>query len=330
MISMLTAALLSAPFTFDPAVPSHDLPSLSAMQDESVVADEQPVPGLGQVERLSRGTRISVDANYAYLFKSTVDDDQGEFDLNRLRLRLAGRTVVSEGWELTYGFKYQFDGFSFDGTGDFGDTPAVWTDIHTMQFNIGSMFAITDKWNAFVGGQFRFSRETGADWGDSFMGGGAFGASYTFSENLTLGGGLGMETQLEESLLYYPIVIVNWRFAERWSINTRITSGWADSTGVQLVYDWTDTLQLAVAGNYDYQRFRLNDEGPAADGVGHFTAMPVYFRLTWSPTHSVRVSGVVGLNVSGELKAKSSNGRTYAKHDYGAGLLAGAQLSITF
>ena len=85
-----------------------------------------------------------------------------------------------------------------------------------------------------------------------------------------------------------------------------------------------------MAGNYDYQRFRLNDECPAADGVGHFTAMPVYFRLTWSPTPSVRVSGVVGLNVSGELKAKSSNGRTYAKHDYGAGLLAGAQLSITF
>ena len=330
MISMLSAMLLSAPFSFNPAVGGPDLPALSAMEDEQVEMQDQPVPGFGQVETLSRGTRITVDANYAYLFKSTVDDDQGEFDLSRLRLRLAGRTVVSEGWDLTYGFKYNFDGFSFDGAGDFGGNPEPWTDIHTMQFNIGSTFAITEQWSAFAGGQFRFSRETGADWGDSFMGGGAFGARYTFSEDLTLGGGLGIETQLEDSLLYYPIVIVNWNFAERWSINTRITSGWADSSGVQVVYDWTDTLQLAIAGSYEYKRFRLNDEGPAANGVGHFTAMPLYFRMTWSPAPSVRVTGVVGVNISGELEAKFSNGGRYAKHDYGAGLLVGGQLSITF
>lgn len=328
---LIPAMVLAGPFTFDPAVGELNLPALAAMEEApQQAADTEPVPGFGQVDAMSRATRITFNAQYAHLFNSEVDDNQGEFNLDRLRLQLKGLTPLNDTWELSYGFKYQFDGFNFEETGLFGADPEPWTDIHTVQFNIGAVVKLTEQWRGFFGGQFRFSRETGADWGDSFEGGGAFGASYSFDKDLTIGGGLGIESQLEDSLLYYPIIVVDWQIAPRWSVNTRITSGWGDSAGVQLIYDWTDTVQLALGANYDYQRFRLNDESPMPGGVGHFTALPIYLRLSWNPMPAVQLSGFVGANVGGELESKNQHGHRVGKRDYGTGFLVGGQVSVTF
>ena len=331
MLSIIPVFVLTAPFTFDPAMTGYDLPSLSSMEDvKQPAADEQPVPGFGQLDELSRGTRITFTTQYAHLFTSDVDSNQGEFTLDRLRLKLQGVTALNDSWDLNYGFKYQFDGYDFAGRGFFGADDKPWTDIHTVVFNIGATVKLTKQWRGFFGGQFRFARETDAGWSDGFEGGGAFGASYSFDENLTLGGGLGIESQLEDSVYIYPIVVVDWRINDQWSVNTRITSGWGDTAGVQLIYDWTDSFQIALGANYDYQRFRLNDEGPTPDGVGHFTAMPVYLRFTWAPKPNIDLTAFVGMNVSGELESQNRMGNTVSKHDYGAAAMVGGQVSITF
>jgi hypothetical protein len=330
MLSLLPPLLLTTSFSFNPVMTGYELPSLSSMEDAPLVAvKEEPVPGFGQLDKISRGTRITFTTQYAHLFTSDVDSNQGEFTLDRVRLNLKGRTKITESWALSYGFKYQFDGYDFSGPGFFGDAKP-WTDIHTVVFDVGAIVKLTDQWRGFFGGQFRFARETDARWSDGFEGGGAFGASYSFNADLTLGAGLGIESQLEDSLLYYPIVVVDWRINDQWSVNTRITSGWGDTAGVQLIYDWTDSIQLALGANYDYQRFRLNDESPTPDGVGHFTAMPVYVRLTWLPRPNIELTAFVGVNISGKLESKNSQGNTVAKHDYGLGAMVGGQFSVTF
>ena len=333
MVGLVPTIILASAFSAGPSNGLASLPSLAVLQEAGGVdesRDVEPVPGFGQLDALSRGTSITFDPQYAHVFNSEVDDNQGEFNLDRLRLRLQGRTVLNDTWELGYGFKYQFDGFGFAETGTFGASPSPWTDIHTVQFHVGATVKFTEQWRGFGGGQFRFARETGAGWSDSFEGGGAFGASYSFSRTLTLGGGLGVETQLEDGLLFYPVIVIDWQIADRWLLTTRMSTGWADQTGIQLVYDWTETLDVSVGVAYDYQRFRLNDDGPSPGGVGLFTATPVYAMLTWIPSSSVHLSVFAGANTMGELELRNSSGNSISKKNYGLGFLFGAQASVTF
>ena len=332
-MNILPAIILASTFSADPSGGLASLPSLAAMQDGGASeqeAEASPVPGFGQLDAWSRGTTITLSPKYGHVFKAEVDDDQGEFDLDRVRLRLQGRTQLSDTWELGYGFKYQFDGFGFSETGVFGGSPSPWTDIHTVQFHVGATVKFTEQWRGFGGGQFRFARESGAEWSDAFEGGGAFGVSYSFSRTLTLGGGLGVESQLEDDPLFYPVIVVDWQMADRWLLTTRMSTGWADQTGIQLVYDWTETLDVALGVAYDFQRFRLNDDGPSPGGVGLFTATPVYAMLTWIPSSPVRLSVFAGANTMGELELRNSSGNMISKKNYGLGFLFGAQASITF
>ena len=71
--------------------------------------------------------------------------------------------------------------------------------------------------------------------------------SPTFSENLTLGGGIGIRSQLEDDALFYPIIIVDWQITDRLSFDTRLTTGWANQSGAELVYELTEDLDVGIA-----------------------------------------------------------------------------------
>ncbi|HBZ97761.1 MAG: hypothetical protein CMJ41_07515 [Phycisphaerae bacterium] len=337
MLQLLTVALASNPFVLptqpvdEHLLPSLERPALTAFQDDDSVraVAEEDVPEFGQDLNWTAGTRLSLTLHYSHLFNSEIDDDQGEFDMDQLRLRLKGRTAITDTFDLSYGFRYEFDGFNFGEQGFFG-LGDPWSDIHTIEFNVGGFWKLDGNWQFFAGGVFRFARETGADWGDSFEGGGAAAISYTFSERLTLGGGLGIVTRLEDDLLYYPIVVADWEIVDRLLLTTRISTGWGNETGVQLVYRWTDHWDVGIGAAYDYQRFRLNDEGPVAEGVGEFTALPFYGFVNWKPMPSVNVSLYVGINTYGELEAVDRNGNVAASSDYGTGFLLGGQATISF
>lgn len=341
MFQVLTILVAASPFAPEPLavdelmLASLDTPSLGMLAQDPVagesadaVADES-VPGFGQDVSWTSGTRLSLQVQYAHLFNTTVDNDAGEFDADQLRLRVNGRTAITDSFDLTYGFRYEYDGFNFAGHGFFGDQQP-WTDIHTVQFSVGGLLEIDDHWQAFAGGVFRFARETGADWGDGFEGGGAFGVSYSFNDSLTLGGGLGIITQVEDGLLYYPIVVADWKIIDRLVLTTRISTGWANESGVELVYDWTDHWDVGVGASYDYQRFRLNDDGPVPGGAGKFTALPFYGFVNWEPMPSFNASLYVGLNTMGEVEAINSNGSVTASENYGIGFVLGAQGTISF
>jgi len=339
MLQLLTTVLATSAFAPVPQAVDQDMlaslqaPSLSMMEeadDDSVVAvAEEDVPNFAQNVDWTSGTRLSFSFHYAHLFNSKIDDDMGEFDLDQLRFRVKGNTSITDDFSLAYGFRYEYDGFNFAEDGFFG-AGQPWSDIHTVQFNLGGIWSIDDHWSVFAGGVFRFARETDADWGDSLEAGGAAAVSYRFSDTLTIGGGLGVITQLEDDPLFYPVIIVDWEIIDRLVLTTRVSTGWANETGIELVYHWTDNWDVGIGAAYDYQRFRINDEGPIAGGVGEFTALPFFGFVNWKPLPAFNASIYVGVNTYGEFKAVRSNGSTAANPTYGMGFMLGAQGTISF
>ena len=151
MLQLLTVALASSPFAPMPhGVDEHllsslQVPALAAFQDEGSVqaVAEEDVPEFAQDVNWTAGTRLSLTLHYSHLFNTEIDDNQGEFDMDQLRLRLNGRTAISDSFDLTYGFRYEFDGFNFAEGGFFG-AGEPWTDIHTIQFSVGGFWKLDE------------------------------------------------------------------------------------------------------------------------------------------------------------------------------------------
>ncbi len=290
----------------------------------------ESVPGLGQETSFIPGTRLTVSASYAYLFNSSIEGG-GSFSLGRFRVRGRGATALTDTLDLTYGVRYQLDSFDFSRQGSnnfFSKSP--WSSVDTLQLNVAGVMTIDQRWRVFGGGVVRFGAESKADWADGIEAGGAVGFSYSFSPSLTIGGGFGVTTRLEDSLYFYPIIVADWMIVDGLMLTTRMSTGWGDETGIELVYTIAQGWDVGVGAAYEWNRFRLNDEGPAPGGVGVLRSIPTYGFLRFNATPKASLSVYAGVNAWGQLEALDANGNKVADEKFRPGFLLGIQGQITF
>ena len=69
-------------------------------------------------------------------------------------------------------------------------------------------YQVSDQWGVFGGGVFMVSPETGADWGDSFTGGGLVGVDFRHSQALFVSLGVAVVSQIEDDASVTPSVIL--------------------------------------------------------------------------------------------------------------------------
>jgi hypothetical protein len=232
---------------------------------------------------------------------------------------------INDELDLLVGLRYQSDDFGFDGA------VGNWGDINTVQLDAALRWQATDRWQVFGGGQVIFSAEQGAGFDDAFTGGGAIGAVYGVNDRLALGLGVGVRSRILDDALIYPVVIVEWGITDRLRLSTRLTSGWANQTGVELIYDLADGVQVGVAAVYDYQQFRLSDDNAtAAGGAGESEMLPVCVFIAYDIADNVAITAFVGANVAGSLKATDTSSAIVWETDYDAAPVVGIQATIRF
>ena len=123
-------------------------------------------------------------------------------------------------------------------------------------------YQLSDQWGVFGGGVFMFSPETGADWGDSFTGGGLVGVDFRHSKTLFVSLGVAVVSQIEDDASVTPSVILNWLPHERWAVRIGAVpaSGGAAAAG-EVAYRVANPLEIGVGLLYNQRRFRLDDSG---------------------------------------------------------------------
>jgi len=314
---------------------------LAAEPQEPATPQTPPLPAGNTMEsedsELIRAGDTTVkffgDAGAMYQFETDVDGDK-TMSVSRLTAGFDAKTKLNDDLGLGFRLNYGFDSFDFDG-GTFGTTSTPdpedpWGDIHTIEFGMVVNLDLTDELGVFGGPVFKFARESGADWGDSFTGGGVIGASYQFNSDLVVGGGLGFVSQIEDDIRVFPIIVVEWAFADDWRISSRSFDQANFANGIELVYTASKDWELAVGGGFRQARFRLDDSGLAPDGVGEDESLPVWFRASWNTTPNVRLSGLVGMVTGGELKLEDDDGDNIDTVDYDATWVLGIFGKISF
>ncbi len=307
-------AIWSAPLSFA---------SPDAPQAQVIHPTEQEVAALGQSDEYT--PKFSIEGGWAWQLRTDLDNSSdGRFTHDRGHVRLRGRIPLREDLELLLGIRQQRDNFGFS------DMVSPWGSVNTTQFDAALQWQATRRWQVFGGGMARWAAEQGGSLSEGFEGGGAFGAAYALTHDLVLGGGVGIQSQIEDDVLIYPIIVADWTITKRLRLSTRLTTGWANQTGGELVYAASDGVDVGVSAVFDYQRFRLSDDAAVSGGAGVTEALPVSFFISVDVCPTASVTAFVGINAYGRLKTVDSSGNDVWASDHDPAPVLGIQGTIRF
>jgi hypothetical protein len=80
---------------------------------------------------------------------------------------------------------------------------------------------------------------------------------------------------------------------------------------------------------WERDRFRLDDEGVAPEGVGENESTPLWMRLTYQ-TQPMDFTVIAGVNLGGELTLEDRDGNRIAREDYDPSVAVGLTGRIRF
>ncbi len=268
---------------------------------------------------------------YTHRFNTDIDSG-GDVSNDTLSFGLTVDYDLNPDVSLIFQVNYGIASYDFGGTTGFGLLDP-WDDINTFNFGAVLSVDVNEEISVFGGPVFQFAGESGADWGDTFTGGGIMGMTYRINDRFVLGGGVGIVSQIEDDVRFFPILIIEWRCNDQWRISSAGPSAGRASvefTGVELVWNPLPKGEFAVGGASSYSRFRLDDTAFSSGGVGQDESTPLWLRATWRPNDTIGIDVIGGFTFGGELTLDDSNGDGVASSDYETTPFVGVLGSIRF
>lgn len=256
-------------------------------------------------------------------------DTGGDVQVNRFFIEGGGAKGLAGGWRLGFSIGYGEDDYDFSGSVGFGGLDP-WGRIRDLRVSAPIQYALNDAWMLYGIPSLRFNAETGASLDDGQTAGLLAGAAYRVSERLTIGPGLGVFSELEDNTSVFPILIIDWKITDKLSLETGRGFAASRGPGLQLRWAYSPSWQFALGGRYEKTRFRLDDDGVAAGGVGEDTAVPLFAlaEFAFSPDAKIGIFG--GTEVGGRLRLEDASGRLIGESDLSNAPFFGASFQTNF
>lgn len=258
---------------------------------------------------------------------------QGKADLDGGGSFEATRAYVRAGALYRFGGGASAGLFVSSGRLDYDfNTPApVFEDITDLSISAPVRFTAGERLSVFVAPTLRYDYESGASRSDGRTYGFFGGVAWKISESLTIGPALGAFTQIEDdSLNVFPALLVDWDINDRFNLSTGTGLGATQGPGLTLKYSTTDKIKLGLSARYENIRFRLNDQGPAPNGVGQDRSMPVVLSIDYEPYPRSSITAFVGAEFNGQLRLDDAQGNRIDTREYDPAPLVGAAIRLAF
>lgn len=271
------------------------------------------------------GERIPDRTYFAagYIHEFSADfSDSGSVSVNRgfasagVRLGLGEDVPV----QTSLGLAWSGDWYSFSDNSPLSPVSGVkpWTDIQAIAILSRFEWEINRNWRMFGGVSFLFAGAPSVSIEDSFTAGGNIGVAYAFNRKLRIGGGVLLSSQLEDSLLAIPLLVIYWEIADDLVLSNVLgPETYPTGAGIEFAWRPNKTTELAIGSRYENRRFRLDDSGPGylANGVGQDTGFPAWIRSTWRFEGGFRLDVVGGVSLFNTYSVDDANGKRRAQND---------------
>ncbi len=259
--------------------------------------------------------RTQLQGGAVHQFDADLDEG-GSFSVNRAYVEAGLSYAFSPRDSVGVALGYGYDGYDFDADGSGLAALDPWGDVQDFRVSVPLRAGIGEKLDVFAVPSVSWRGESGADLGDAATGGATLGATWRFSDDLRLGAGLGAFSEIEDDATFFPILLVDWQITESFSLETG--QGFGATRGPGLTVNWTgiDRWRFTLGARWETWRFRLDDGGPAPDGVGEEEAVPVFLAASFDVIPPVRLTAVAGLDVAGSLTLEDETGRELEEEDF--------------
>ena len=109
---------------------------------------------------------------------------------------------------------------------------------------------------------------------------------------------------------------IYWKITDRLRLTNPFRAGPTGPAGLELVYKRDEKWEFAGGGAARGFRFRLDDKGPAPDGVGEQSGLPLFARITYKFGPRFKLDFYAGAIVGGQLAVEDSKGDLLAVDDH--------------
>jgi len=285
----------------------------------SLTTQAQPVaPGTTQ-------TRFSVSG--LTQFKTDLDQG-GDFNWSGFNAGFGVNRQFSSALNLGVNVKYGYENWSWSDPAAFGGQ-APWGSISTPGVGLSMTYAPSSSVQLGIRPSIEWAAEDGVGTASSAIYGAVFSATNTFSNDLTLGLGAGVFRELGENRVF-PFLAVNWKINDDWTLKNPLPTGPAGGAGLELAYELNPRWTLSAGGAYRNYRFRLNDSGPYAGGIGQHRLIPVFARVKYSLTPATSIDFYAVASAGGKVQVENADGAQTLNTGYDTGIGLAINLSHRF
>jgi len=219
---------------------------------------------------------------------------------------------------------YEFDEDTLLGGG------LPWNKIEDQRLSFTGRFGFGETGSMIIVPSVRLNKESDASSSDARSYGLLAAAFWRINETLTIGPGIGVFSRLEDSTRVFPILAIDWTFAEKWSLSTGRGLAASQGPGLTLSYQMTPNWSLGLTGRYEDVEFRLDDEGPAPGGIGRDQSFPLVLSARLDAEPNFGVSVFAGVELGGTLTLLDQFDTEIQESDYDPAALFGATFEFRF
>lgn len=304
----------------DPAITQDAAPdpeSGSNPAPESEPGSDSPLGWNMMFERVDRGTYASL----GYLHEFGADfGDGGSVAVDRAFGSVGTKIRFHPDVTGSVGLAWGGDWYRFKGDTNLSlkSGAAPWTSVQAVTALGFANWTIDQRWSMNLGLRLGFAGETQARFSESLTIGGNAALSYAFSEKLSIGAGVLLSSQIEESILAIPILVVYWQVTDTVVVSNVLgPEAYPTGAGIEIAWRPDRISEVSIGTRYEVRRFRLDDTGPMErrQGVGEDSGLPVWIRSTWRFSNGIRVDILGGVSLFNEYRLDDRNGNRITSSD---------------
>lgn len=301
--------------------------ALHATARAQVLLTDDPAPRAGFGGRL--------EARFLNEF-DTETDGGDEFNAWRVALEGGVDGPVHESVRLGVRAAYQHADYAFHFDHAAGRPPsyggnelprAPWGGINTIDVAPTLTASFGEQFSLETAVPIRWSGETGANRNGLAAGVTAL-ARWQALDQLSVGGGIGITSQLEGPLQVFPVLAFDWQILPGLDLRTR--GSFVQGGQTMLLWGASDAVRLTVSAGYERNRFRLDDNGVADDrhGIGEVEAVPIEVGVRIVLFEHGYLDFRAGLAFAGRLRVENANGNRLYAENYDPAPRVGLALTI--
>ena len=276
----------------------------------------------------AKGPSTWMGVSYIHQFEADVDNSTADMERDSVQAVVGHRFAVGDDVFLVGNVSYQGSYYDFSNGND--RSQLLWDDIHEATLMLGIGWRAGENWTLVAMGLGQTSGESGADFGDTLTGGVALAIDYKWSENLSTGALIGVQSQLEDSVAIIPVPTIDRRFADGWLFHVGLVGLAYAGVGPEISYR-SERWQFGLGGSFQTRRYRLDDRpGPTNEGIGQEISFPIFVRASFAPNKNMNFGVMTGVSLGGELRSGADGGSKVFKDDYDPAPFIGLRANFLF